>query len=205
MEDPIVGDPKSGDEQFKLMFFNIQRMLEELCNEKKKRDETSSSKDPRDSKDRKVKRVYHGKGSPKPPSSPSSSSTLFSYESSFESKYSKKHFKSPLLKLDVKFELPMYDGELNLDKLDNWVKKIEVYCRIQNFDDDFSNIQLATLRLRGTTLIWWESQIKSNLRKKGKIISSWSKFTKTLRKKLYPLGYMQQVVMDWKHLKQGKG
>ena len=88
MEDPIVGDPKSEDEQFKLMFFNMQRMLEELYNEKKKRDETSSSKDPRDSKDRKGKGVDHGKEPPEPPSSPSSSSTLFSYESSSESESS---------------------------------------------------------------------------------------------------------------------
>jgi hypothetical protein len=28
----------------------------------------------------------------------------------------------PLLKLDVKFELPMYDGEFNAERLDNWVR-----------------------------------------------------------------------------------
>jgi len=28
----------------------------------------------------------------------------------------------PLLKLDVKFELPMYNGELDAEKLDNWIK-----------------------------------------------------------------------------------
>ena len=182
MEDPVVGDPKGEDEQFKLMFFNMQRMLEELYNEKKKRDETSSSKDPRDSKERKGKGVDHGEEPPEPPSSPSSSSTLFSYESNFECESSKKHFKSLLLKLDVKFELPMYDGELNPKKLENWIKQLEVYCRIQNIVDDSDKIQLATLRLGGITLIWWESKTQSNLRKKDKIISSWSKFTKALRK-----------------------
>lgn len=71
------------------------------------------------------------------------------------------------------------------------MKQIEVYCRIQNIDDDFVKIQLDTLRLGGTYLIWWERKIKLDLRKQGKIISSWSKFTKALRKKFYPLGYMQ--------------
>jgi hypothetical protein len=28
----------------------------------------------------------------------------------------------PLLKLDVKFVLPMYDGEVNAEKIDNWVR-----------------------------------------------------------------------------------
>ena len=94
------------------------------------------------------------------------------------------------MKLDVKFELPIYDGELNLEKLDNWVKQIEVYFRVQNIDDDYAKIQLATLRLGGTTLIWWESKTKLDLQRKCKIIFSWSMFTKALRKQFYPLGYM---------------
>jgi hypothetical protein len=40
-------------------------------------------------------------------------------------KHSKKSSRShdfPLLKKDVKFYFPIYDGELNAEKLDNWVK-----------------------------------------------------------------------------------
>jgi hypothetical protein len=50
-----------------------------------------------------------------------------------------------LLKLDVKFELPIYDGELNEERLGNWIKKIEVYCRVQKIMDDTAKIQLASL------------------------------------------------------------
>ena len=69
-----------------------------------------------------------------PPSSPSSSSS--SSSSSAESKIEKKHKKTSLLKLDVNFELPIYDGEMNTEKIDNWIKQLEVYCRIQNVSDD---------------------------------------------------------------------
>jgi hypothetical protein len=51
----------------------------------------------------------------------------------------------PHLKLDIKFELPMYNGELNAEKLDNWIRQIEVYCRIQKFTEDVVKIQLASL------------------------------------------------------------
>ena len=61
-----------------------------------------------------------------------------------------------ILKLDVKFELPIYDGEMNPEKLDNWIKQLELYCRIQNNYKDKTKIQLATLRMGGTNLIWWE-------------------------------------------------
>ena len=54
-------------------------------------------------------------------------------------------FNVPQLKLDIKFELPMYNGEINAEKLDNWIRQIEVYCRIQNFIEDNIEIQLASL------------------------------------------------------------
>jgi len=56
----------------------------------------------------------------------------------------------------------------------------------------------------GTALIWWDSKNQEDLLKKGKIMSSWYEFTSSLKKQFYPLGYMQQDVMDWQHLRQGK-
>jgi hypothetical protein len=86
-------------------------------------------------------------GDPPKTPSPSSSSSSSSSSGSFSlNKHSKKTpFDLPLLKLNVKFELAMYDGELNVEKLDNWIKQIEFYCRIQKIVDDNAKIQLATL------------------------------------------------------------
>jgi hypothetical protein len=61
--------------------------------------------------------------------------------------------KFPSLKLDIKFELPIYNGEVNVEKLDNWIRQIEVYCRIQKIQDDETKIQLASLRLDSAILI----------------------------------------------------
>jgi len=175
----------------------MKQMLGELYEDKKVIDATSSSK---------TSKKDNGKGKadkpPSPPSSPSSSSSYSS--SSAESETKKKPKKTSLLKLDVKFELPIYDGEMNPEKIDNWIKQLEVYCRIQNISDDKTKIQLATLRMGGTTLIWWESKTQIDVKQKGNVISSWSKFLKALRKQFYPLRYMEQVVIDWQHLRQGK-
>lgn len=88
----------------------------------------------------------------------------------------------PLLQLDVKFDFLVYDGELNAKNLDNWVKQMEVYCRAQKIKKDTAKIQLATLHMSGTTLIWWESRTQVDIIQKGKIISSWVEFISTLRK-----------------------
>ena len=109
-------------------------MLGELYDDKKARDATSSSKTSKKDK---------GKGkADKPPSRPSSPSSSSSSSSSFssESEIEKKPKKTSLLKLDVKFELPIYDGEMNPEKLDNWIKQLEVYCRIQNIFDNKTKI-----------------------------------------------------------------
>jgi hypothetical protein len=54
-------------------------------------------------------------------------------------------------------------------------------------------------------LIWWESKNQEDLLKKGKMISSWYEFIAALKKQFYPLGYMQQAIMDWQNLRKNRG
>jgi hypothetical protein len=88
----------------------------------------------------------------------------------------------PLLQLDVKFVLPMYDGEANAEKLDKWVIQMEVYCNVQQIKDEATKIRLALLRLEGTTLICWQSKMQRGTQQVGKIFPSWHDFISTLRK-----------------------
>ena len=76
----------------------------------------------------------------------------------------------------------MYNGELNVEKLNNGIRQIEVYCRIQKFTEYNIKIQLDSLRLGGAALIWWESRSQEDLSTKGKIISFWYEFASTLKK-----------------------
>jgi hypothetical protein len=140
-------------------------------------------------------------GGPSEPSSPSSSSTRGHYSHNKTTTKKSPHAHNfPLLKLDVKFELQIYDGELNAKKLDNWINQIEVYCRVQNIMDEIANIQLDTLHLGDTTLIWWESKTQVHLIQHGKVISSWDEFIVANRKQFYPLAYVRNFFMEWKHL-----
>jgi hypothetical protein len=86
-----------------------------------------------------------------PPSSPSSSSS--SSKSNAKKHVHKHKNEMPLLKLDVKFELPIYDGEVNAERVDNLVRQMEVYCNVQHIKDEATQINLTSLRLTDTTLI----------------------------------------------------
>ena len=92
-------------------------------------------------------KIDEGEDPPKPPpspySSPSSSSSSTS-SNSIARKHSHKHnLEMPLLKLDVKKILPMYDDEVNDDKIDNSVRQMEVYCNVQQIKDEATKIRLA--------------------------------------------------------------
>jgi hypothetical protein len=81
-------------------------------------------------------------GASPPPSPPYSSSSSSSSTSSkhLPNGHGKTPSQIPSLKLDIKFELPLYNGEVNAEKLDNWIRQIEVYSRIQKIHDDETKI-----------------------------------------------------------------
>ena len=54
-------------------------------------------------------------------------------------------------------------------------------------------------------LVWWEGRTQVDMKKHGKILSVWSEFVSAIKKKFYPLAYMQQAMMSWKALRQLKG
>ena len=109
-----------------------------------------------------------GKPPPSPPPSSSSSSAVSSSSKSTTKTHTHTHSKIPkgktlLLKLDIKFKIPTYNGEFNAEKIDNWIRQLEVYCSIQNLQEDDIKIQLASLRLEGAVLIWWEAKTQEEM------------------------------------------
>ena len=88
-----------------------------------------------------------GNDGEEPPPSPSTSESSSSSHH-HNRRNSRDASKKPFFKLDVEFDLPMFNVESNAEKLNNWIRQIEIYCRIQQIDEDEAKIQLASLRLR---------------------------------------------------------
>jgi hypothetical protein len=133
--------PFGSKEDFFQAFMKMQSMVKETYKDRKKAKEESCPS--------RTTTKVEGEGGDHPENSSSSSSSSSSSgisSSSFVKKHSKKSsLDLPLLKLDIKFDLPIYDGEINAKKLDNWVRKMKVYCRIQNIMGENTKIQLDTL------------------------------------------------------------
>lgn len=121
-------NPLESDSRFMDNFMTLKSMVEEMYrDDKKHRDEdSSSSKQDKGVEESLLHGHSKGKGKEERFLTPSNSP--------------KNKKKTSLIKLDVKFDLPIYDGELNVEKLDNWIRQIDDYCRVHIIDSDKSKI-----------------------------------------------------------------
>jgi phosphoenolpyruvate carboxylase len=113
------------DEQKKnihMVFYRMSEMVKQMYEDYEKRMKNKGKKKEAHADDDASVNQWVGGDPPEPPSSPSSSSSSSS-EHSHHSHHSshKVSFKKPLLKLDVKFYLPMFNGDVNPEKIDNWI------------------------------------------------------------------------------------
>jgi hypothetical protein len=94
----------------------------------------------------------------------------------------------------VKFSLPMFNGDDNPEKLDNWIRQVEVYFCVQQIDEEEVKVKFSSLRLEGTAVVWWERKLQDRS-KCGNLLSSWSEFKSAIRKQFYPLGYLHKAMI----------
>ena len=110
---------------FRKDFLNVIEIMKVLYEERNTRLQGESSKPPKGEGSSRGGNGIGGKPPPSPPSSSSSSSQASSPTSTKTTfRHTHQHTskgtgKSPLLKLDIKFKLPMYNGEVNAEKLDD--------------------------------------------------------------------------------------
>ena len=103
----------------------MMKVLMEERNARLQGEGSNHSKNKGDSGD-KTPKGNGGNGATPPPSPPSSSSSTSSQPLTNSQKgHGNIPPQIPLLKLDIKFELPMYNGEVNAEKLDNWIRHID--------------------------------------------------------------------------------
>jgi len=177
MDSPRKIGPFESEDDFFNAFNQMKQMVEELYSERALWKGECFGQ---------VKKEDDIPPSPPPSRTPSSPTSTGPYPSTSHpsSLHKKIASRKPLLNLDVKFNMPMYNDEPNAEKIYNWIWKMEVYYRVQKIDEDEVKLQLASLHLEVTTLIWWEG-----IQKSGNILSSWLEFKFELRKQFYPLEY----------------
>jgi len=98
-------------------------------------------------------------------------------------------------KVEAKVEIPTFGGEVDAEKVNNWLKQLKVYFQIHGVVNDVDKISFSKLNMSGHALVWWESHLETLNHEHLSKISSWNGFKELLRDQFYPLGYHNKQLM----------
>jgi len=88
----------------------------------------------------------------------------------------------------VKMEVPMYEVNLEVEELLDWINYLDKYFDYEEIDDE-KKLKHVVTRLKGHVALWWD-ELHVDIRRKGKSkIKIWDKMVAKLKAKSIPKDY----------------
>ena len=83
----------------------------------------------------------------------------------------------------TKVEFPMYEGNLNVEELMDWINALARYFDFEEIEDE-KKVKYATTRLKGYASIWWD-ELHIHRERIGKSkIKNWDKMLDKIKSQL---------------------
>jgi hypothetical protein len=93
-------------------------------------------------------------------------------------------------KVQVNFDIPVFEGKIDADALDKWLNMLEGYFSIHNFSDK-KKITFALLKALPHVKYWWETYWEQSSTKDSRIYGvdpTWEFFVDAVKEQYYPIG-----------------
>jgi hypothetical protein len=99
-----------------------------------------------------------------------------------------------------RIEVPMYEGNLEVEELLDWVCAMEKYLDYRDIKED-KMVKHAVTRLKGHATLWWD-EIQAERRRNGKKkIKSWDRMVAKLKEKFISKDYHINIYRRLQNLK----
>ena len=100
-----------------------------------------------------------------------------------------------------KVEVTMYEGNLNVEELMDWINALAKYFDFEEIEDK-KQVKYATTKLKGHATIWWdELQLHRERRGKSKIKIG-DKMLDTIKSQFMPKGYHLNLIRQLQNIRQ---
>jgi hypothetical protein len=100
-----------------------------------------------------------------------------------------------------KMEIPMYEGNLDVEELLDWIRTIDKYFDYEDVEED-KKVKHAITRLKGHVTLWWD-ELQADNRYKGKHkINSWDRMVAKMKAKFIPKDYQITLFQRMQNLRQ---
>jgi hypothetical protein len=110
-------------------------------------------------------------------------------------------------KVQVNFDIPIFEGQLDADALDKWLNMLEGYFSVHNFSDR-ENITFALLKALPHVNHWWEIFWEQSSTEESGICGAEPTsdfFVDAVKEQYYPVGNHEDQYMRWTKLQQERG
>jgi hypothetical protein len=115
------------------------------------------------------------------------------------------HFRGATpFKVQVNFDIPLFEGQIDADALEKWLNLLEGYYSVQKIYDS-EKITFVLLKSLPHVRAWWEGYweryTQMNLHHSGENPLGWT-FVDSLKEEFYPIGNYDDQYMRWTTLRQ---
>jgi hypothetical protein len=109
-------------------------------------------------------------------------------------------------KVQVNFDIPIFEGQIDVDALEKWLNLLEGYFSVQNFSDR-ENITFALLKALPHVKHWWETYWEKSSTEESGIYGvepTWDFFVDVVKEQYYLVDNYEDQYMRWTTLWQEK-
>jgi hypothetical protein len=109
--------------------------------------------------------------------------------------------------IQVNFDIPLFEGQIDAYALDKWLNLLEGYFSVHHFSDR-EKITFALLKSLPHVKHWWETYWEKSSTKESGIYGAeptWDFFVDAVKEQYYPVGNYEDQYMRWTTLRQERG
>jgi hypothetical protein len=113
------------------------------------------------------------------------------------------HLLKEVIKLGAteKINIPMYEGNLDIEELLDWIREIDKYFDYEYVDEE-KKVKHVVTKLKGHPTLWWD-ELQVDKRSKGKQkIKSWDRMVAKLKAKFIPKHYQINLFRRLQNLRR---
>jgi hypothetical protein len=109
-------------------------------------------------------------------------------------------------KVQVNFDIPIFEGQIDADALEKWLNLLEGYFSVHNFSDR-EKITFTLLKALPHVKHWWETYWEQSSTEESGIYGAeptWDFFVDAVKEQYYPVDNYEDQYMRWTTLRQEK-
>ena len=106
-------------------------------------------------------------------------------------------------KVQVKFDIPIFEGQIDADVVDRWLNLLEGYFSVHDFSDR-ERIIFALLKVAPHVKDWWETYWEKQSEGEPSLFwvaPTWNSFRDAIKEQYYPVGSYEDKYIQWTTLR----